>query len=203
MMPIQPNREWGSAVGHSVDGVAVRAMSDHAVAEAVARGVEPLVRGGDLHQAIGAPTGDIATRRLPIDLIELEAIDDGSVLATGVAHVVLRRSRAGGWWRGPVTMIANSEFIRGRQALPRAHPNDGMLDRLDVDAAMTPRQRVAAMRRARLGDHLPHPSLVVARGTSFVIENVDNVHIEVDGRRIAIDRAFRVSVYVDGGTVLA
>ena len=202
-MPIQPNEEWGSVVGAGVDNVTVRALSDRAVADAVARGVEPLVRGGDLHQAIGAPASDIATRRLPIDLIEVRSLHDWSVLATGVAHVVIRRSRAIGWLRGPVTVIANAEFIRGRQALPRAHPNDGMLDRLDIAAAMTLRQRVTASRRARLGDHLPHPALRVTRGSSFNFEDVGQAHIEVDGRRVMVDHAFLVSVCVDGATVLA
>lgn len=202
-MPIRPNEEWGSDAGDCVDGVPVRAMSDHDVAEVVAHGTEPLVRGGDLHQAIGGPTSDIASRRLPIDLIELRALENGSVLATGVAHVVIRRPRIMGWWRGPVTIIANAEFFRGRQALPRAHPNDGILDRLDIDVAMTPRQRLTAIRRARLGDHLPHPALSVARASSFDIEDVGGKRIDVDGRRIAIDQAFRVSVCVDCGTVLA
>jgi hypothetical protein len=42
---------------------------------------------------------------------------------------------------------------------PRAHPNDGRADAVEVDPAMGARARWQAWRRLRTGTHLPHPLL--------------------------------------------
>ena len=64
-------------------------------------------------------------------------------------------------------IISNSGIVRGRDVLPRAHPNDGYVDVLNIDEAMTTRQRLSAWRRAKTGSHLPHPQLRASRSTEF------------------------------------
>ena len=64
-------------------------------------------------------------------------------------------------------IISNSGIVRGRDVLPRAHPNDGYVDVLKIDEAMTTRQRLSAWRRAHTGSHLPHPQLRTSRNTEF------------------------------------
>ena len=64
-------------------------------------------------------------------------------------------------------IISNSGIVRGRDVLPRAHPNDGYVDVLEVDEAITTRQRLSAWRRATTGSHLPHPQLRASRSTEF------------------------------------
>lgn len=64
-------------------------------------------------------------------------------------------------------ILSNSGYWRKRDLLPRAHPNDGFVDVLDVDPDITVRQRALAWRRSKTGSHLPHPHLRVSRSTDF------------------------------------
>ena len=64
-------------------------------------------------------------------------------------------------------ILSNSGILRGRDVLPRAHPNDGFVDVLEVDPKITVRQRVTAWRRSATGSHLPHPSIRVSRSIDF------------------------------------
>jgi len=64
-------------------------------------------------------------------------------------------------------ILSNSGYWRERDLLPRAHPNDGFVDVLEVDPNITVRQRTLAWRRSKTGSHLPHPHLRVRRTTDF------------------------------------
>lgn len=64
-------------------------------------------------------------------------------------------------------ILSNSGLLRGRDVLPRAHPNDGFVDVLEVDPKNSIRQRAIAWRRSAIGSHLPHPSFRVSRSTNF------------------------------------
>ena len=64
-------------------------------------------------------------------------------------------------------IFSNSGYWRERDLLPRAHPNDGFVDVLEVDPNITLRQRALAWRRSKTGSHLPHPHLRVSRTTDF------------------------------------
>ena len=64
-------------------------------------------------------------------------------------------------------LLSNSGYWRERDLLPRAHPNDGFVDVLEVDPNITLRQRALAWRRSKTGSHLPHPHLRVSRTTDF------------------------------------
>jgi hypothetical protein len=84
-------------------------------------------------------------------------------------------------WEGPATtvVLANGEFLRGADVVPRGHPGDG---RFEVHVyALDPGQR--AMMRARLatGGHVPHPGIVTASVTRAVVRFDRAVRVEVDG----------------------
>lgn len=64
-------------------------------------------------------------------------------------------------------ILSNSGFLGNRDVLPRAHPNDGFVDVLEVDPKITLRQRAIAWRRSAIGSHLPHPSFRVSRSIDF------------------------------------
>jgi hypothetical protein len=64
-------------------------------------------------------------------------------------------------------ILSNSGLLRGRDVLPRAHPNDGFVDVLEVDPKISIRQRAIAWRRSAIGSHLPHPSFRVSRSIDF------------------------------------
>ena len=64
-------------------------------------------------------------------------------------------------------ILSNSGILRSRDVLPRAHPNDGFVDVLEVDPKISIRQRAIAWRRSAIGSHLPHPSFRVSRSIDF------------------------------------
>jgi hypothetical protein len=158
---------------------------DAAVANAYRNGVRSIgVRGGDLARTLGVgpeTSADVeATVSFPIDVVELTASDGRRTAAA--AHVVVRRRRRG-WWRGPILVVMNAQYIGRADVAPRGHPNDGRVDVLEVDAAMSIRQRIMAARRLPIGTHVPHP-LVRTRSlttTSFVVS--PSSMVDVDGRR--------------------
>ena len=157
---------------------------DAAAATAYRDGVRSIgVFGGDLARTLGVgpetSTGVEATVSFPIDVVELTSSDGRRTVA--VAHAVVR-SRRWGWWRGPILVVMNAQYIGRADVAPRGHPNDGRVDVLEVDTAMSIRQRIMAARRLPIGAHVPHP-LVRTRSlttTSFVVPPASKV--EVDGR---------------------
>jgi hypothetical protein len=165
---------WGRPGPLPPDGVEVRSDSEaRAVVERARRAGEPVpalgLLGGDLCRTIGG-RGD-AERLQSSEAVQLPA-DLGSVLLDGrqfwfVAHLVARRS----WWRGRVVGLFNAQYVGDWDVAPRAHPDDGQLELLDVSPAMPLRARLAARRRVRLGTHLPHPDIrteaVAAWQTTF------------------------------------
>ena len=128
---------------------------------------------GSIAQALGITSKDssIDTRALVthvlIDLLQVEfATTDSqdkptSIVVAGsivLQHRTLLKTHL---------IISNSGIVHGRDVLPRAHPNDGYVDVLEIDEAITTRQRLSAWRRATTGSHLPHPQLRASRSTEF------------------------------------
>jgi hypothetical protein len=64
-------------------------------------------------------------------------------------------------------LLSNSGILRGRDVLPRAHPNDGFVDVLEIDETINIRQRALAWHRSKTGSHLPHPQCKASRSVEF------------------------------------
>jgi hypothetical protein len=64
-------------------------------------------------------------------------------------------------------ILSNSVILQKRDVLPRAHPNDGFVDVLEIDPKISTRQRIIAWHRSVTGSHLPHPSFRVGRSRDF------------------------------------
>lgn len=203
-MTIRKGEAWGS-VGPLPTG-AVRVHSDaelhRQVNDALARRVPlpPLaLLGGSMMRAVGG-TGD-ATRLdrevavLPIDLLRLEL--DGTRTVHAVAHVVARRS----WWRGRIVAAMNAQFLDERDLAPRAHPNDGRVDVLEVAASMSVRDRWRALARSKAGTHLPHPALAVRQTSSVELAFDRPTRVWADGVAIGSCRVLRIEVEPDACTV--
>ena len=173
-MTIRKGEQWGSPAVKPAH--LVFADDDAVLAQLVARDAAGAygVRGGDLHRSLGAPQQRDTTQRIPIDALHVR-LDDEELLA--VAHVVARNS----WWRGPLLAVLNCPYIGDWDVAPRAHPNDGHFDIVEVRAGMSRRQRLQARRRLPLGTHVPHPEIEV--------RTADTATWSFDGRR---------EVYVDG-----
>jgi len=190
-MTIKPGREWGRPL--TEPGPHRACSGDAELARRVAAG-EPgpfSVEGGDLHRAIGVPQPPWR-QIVPVDALEV-VIDGHDHLA--VAQVVARRPGRVGWWRGSVIAVCNVDYVGNWNVAPRAHPNDGRADVVEVAAAMGARARWQAWRRLAHGSHVPHPAISTrsVRQVEFVFTKPLGVWL--DGIRAA-DRAHRLTVTV-------
>lgn len=205
-MTIKVGEPWGGVVPTPADLVEVRRDQD------VARGVETarndpsappiLVRGGDLARTLGASRSLGPTvNRLPIDLLEVRL--DGAPSGVVCAHVVARRPWwKGGWWRGPVVLVMNAEFIGDWDVAPRGHPNDGRAEVFETES-MSIRHRVAARRRLRSATHVPHPAIVTRSIRTATIDHGEPLTVFLDGRRAGSATVIEVTVVPDAGVVHA
>ena len=189
-MTIRKGEEWGSPVT-SLTNLVV-AASDAELAQLVARDTETAygLSGGDLHRSVGAPARRVAgheVRMLPLDALHVR-IDDQDIVA--VAHVIARN----GWWRGPLLAVLNCPYVGAWNAAPRAHPNDGRFDVVEVSAAMSIRQRLQARRRLPLGAHVPHPEIAMRTGETSVWTFERPRDVYVDG--VQRGRATRLEITI-------
>ncbi len=193
-MTIRKGEDWGEVVAAPAELVDV--TSDAALAARLARGDHgPLrVRSGDLLATVGSPASGATVRRLPIDVLRVEA--DGTTWRA-VAHVVARRS----WWRGPVLAVMNVDRLGRWDVAPRAHPNDGRADVVEVDAAMGVRARWQASKRLPSGTHVPHPQLHTRRITEATWSFEQPLRLWVDGVDRGTARELRVTVEPDAAVI--
>lgn len=203
-MTISKGQQWGEAAASPA--TLLVAGSDRAAqvwvvaARTVDAPVPPIgFAGGDLARTMGGATrgrfpGTVT--RAPVDLLRVEAAGQ---VTWAVAHVVARRR----WWRGEVWLAMNAQFLSGRNVAPRAHPNDGRVDLLQVDRRMSLRTRLQARRRARSGTHLPHPQLATRRLATAAVEFDRPLDLWVDGARWVRATSLTVTVEPDALTAYA
>ncbi len=199
-MTIRKGEAWGEPGALPDDGVTVHSDAEaRRVVDAARRVGErppPLgLAGGDLCRTLGGRgdigrSGDVGSTRVPVDL--------GSVLIDGrqhwfVAHLVARRS----WWRGRIVAAMNAEFVGPWDVAPRAHPNDGMLDVLDVSPSMGLADRFKARRRLPMGTHVPHPAIAQSRRPAVQVEFDTPTPVWLDGERIGTAKTLSVRVEPD------
>jgi hypothetical protein len=197
---IRRGETWGTTGGLPPGGVVVAGDAEaRRVVEAARRAGEPVpplgLLGGDLCRTLGGrgDRGRLAgpdAAVLPVDL--------GSVLLDGrqhwfVAHLVVRRS----WWRGRIVAAMNAEFLGSWDVAPRGHPDDGVLDLLDVAAAMPLTDRLRARRRLPAGAHLPHPDIAVSRRAAAQYEFPRPEPVWLDGEPVGEARRLSVRVEPD------
>ena len=149
---IRRGQDWGEEVAVPPGVIEVTTDAD-AVAALARPGAVVRLCGGDGWTALGARTRGDRAVRLPIDLLRVEV--DGGPVHRAIAHVVARRS----WWRGPIIAVMNVDRLGEWDVAPKAHPNDGRADVVEVDPAMSLQARWQASRRLRSGTHVPHPQL--------------------------------------------
>lgn len=203
-MTIRPGAEWGRLVPRPPS---LRVAADDAELAALLTapgGGAVAVGGGDLARTLGnPPLGDRElVNELPIDLVTV-TLDD-TATHTASAHVTARSPwRRGGWWRGPVLVVMNAEFLGPYDVAPRGHPNDGRVEVCEVAPEMPIRARAAARRRARHAGHVPHPAITTrsVRRHEWAFPRPMTVH--VDGRPVGTARRLTVAVVADAALVYA
>jgi hypothetical protein len=145
------------------------------------------VRAGDLHRSVGAPGGRDDVYRLPVDALRVTS-DVGERLA--VSHVVARN----GWWSGPIVAVTNTGYVGQWNIAPRAHPNDGRMDVVEVSRTMGVRQRWLARSRLRHGTHVPHPDVQTRTAETVEWEFDEALGLYVDG--VHLGRTSRLAVTI-------
>lgn len=193
-MTIRRGEQWGHTVTRP-EGLIV-AATDHTLAELIAAGTHhPAgVAGGDLFRTVGAPGQRDTMMRLPIDVLRVVA--DGAE-RVAVAHVVARRS----WWRGGIVAVMNVDHVGEWNVAPRAHPNDGRFDVVEVDSAMTFRERLQARRRLVQGTHTPHPRIATRTGTEATWHFDRPEPVWIDGVRTGSVHDLTVMIEADGAAI--
>jgi hypothetical protein len=196
---IRKGEPWGEPADDDRYANAVHASGDDAdLAAAVAEfpGV-PIrftpTRASDLARALGlrvTPTGNTV---LACDALELP---DGSPAVNAVVFGIAPDRQQ--WWhrRGRVevevdgrsvgegralcVVVANGQYLRGFDVVPRGHPGDG---RFEVQVyALAPRERGPMQHRLTAGRHLPHPHIAEASGRRMTVRFDQPVQWEADGR---------------------
>ena len=184
---IRKGEPWGAPISRPADLVV--AGNDAELGQLVAHDASGTygLRSGDLHRTLGAPPQRETMQRLPLDALRVR-VDDVEWLA--VAHVVARN----GWWRGPILAVLNCAYVGKWNVAPRAHPNDGRFDVVEVAAGMSFRQRLQARRRLPLGTHVPHPRIAVRTALSAAWSFDEPRDVFVDGVRRG--RATRLEIAI-------
>lgn len=193
-MTIRTGEPWGDSVERPPDLVV--ASSDRQLAGFVEeRADRPLsVSGGDLFRTLGAPGERPEMVRLPIDLLRVQA-DDREYCA--VAHVIARRS----WWRGGIVAVVNVDHVGEWNVAPRAHPNDGRFDVVEVDRSMTVRERLQARGRLVQGTHVPHPKIATrtAVDATWVFDRPRRLWL--DGEQVGSVLRLSVAIEADAAAI--
>jgi hypothetical protein len=88
------------------------------------------------------------------------------------------------WFAGRATtvVVANGQFLRGADLVPRGHPGDGWAE-VQV-YTLGRRERAEMRRRLPTGTHVPHPRIAGGRARRVEVEVLRRrLPLEVDGRR--------------------
>lgn len=89
----------------------------------------------------------------------------------------------------------NAQYLGAWDVAPRAHPNDGRVDVVEVASEMSLRDRLAARRRLPLGHHVPHPRISTRQVRSLTVELEPGERVWIDG--IDAGEALRVEIAVE------
>ena len=189
-MTIRPGDEWGApavlpegapiadsdATLHEIVGRWIRGHDD----DGPAMGPIGLI-GGSLWRTMGQPSG--GAERLasggtgaPVDVATV--LLDGRV-GHFVTHLVARRRGPLGWWRGPVLVLMNAEYLGDWDVATRGHPNDGRVDLFAGDLSLGDRWK--ARRRLPTGGHVPHPGITERRVKGHTERLPRGTHVWLDG----------------------
>lgn len=195
-MTIRRGAEWGEPIERPTELLSAGSDAEFVrLVGAAGRDTPVTLSGGDLHRSLGSPAPRREMRRLPLDLIDVH-LDGESVHA--VSHVLI----AGSLWRGDLIVVSNVGLVGSWNVAPRAHPNDGKLDLIEVPKAFGLRQRIQAYRRLPSGTHVPHPLISYRQVTSARWSFGRPVKVRVDGASPVNASEIEVEVLADAAAVL-
>jgi len=198
MSGIRPGEPWGSPASSPPDLEV--AGDDAALAAAVRAAPGALVafrptNASDFARAVGLRPGAApAGSEIVVDAIALgDATTACNAVVVGTPPDRVRWATAAPpievhadgrpWFSGHATtvVIANGQFLRGADLVPRGHPGDG---RLELQVYELRRGERRAMRRRLVtGAHLPHPRIETRVARTIEVRATSELALEVDGVR--------------------
>jgi YegS C-terminal NAD kinase beta sandwich-like domain len=98
------------------------------------------------------------------------------------------------WFAGPASavVIANGQFLRGHDLVPRGHPGDG---KAEVQVYELRRgERRSMRRRLPTGAHLPHPRIRSRTATTVEVRGSGLLAVEADGETRPPTSGLRIRV---------
>ena len=217
--PLRHGEPWGRAASGPPD---VDVAGDDADLAALAtRRPGALVRfrpspRSDLARALGLGPDGAGATEVAIDALTVErngganAVEAVNVVVLGPAPDRLRwGTRAARmtvtvdgrrWFRGRATtvVVANGQFLRHADLVPRGHPGDGWAE-FQV-YGLSRRERRGMRRRLATGTHVPHPRVQTGRARRVEVEvSRRRLPLEVDGRKQS--RTGRLAVTLVPGAI--
>lgn len=204
---IRPGERWGEPAGRE-SAIAARG-GDPELAKIARCHPGALVRFApdeacDLARAVGLTKRSPGSWVLPVDVLDVGGRHAVNMLAVGI-----RPDRLRWWgrsWRVAVAVdgrevfdglatsvvVANGQYLRGNDLVPRGHPGDG---RIEVQVYALARGERSGMRqRLRTGTHVPHPGITSASGCEVEIRLDRAAAAEIDGRAVPVQDQWVVRV---------
>jgi hypothetical protein len=211
---IRPGQPWGAPTAGPPDATGAGGDRDLAALADAHRGARLRFAPDErceLARAVGLTVATPGVTDLTVDALDVDDVG----LAVNMVVAGVAPDRLGHWSRarpvtvrvdgrllhdGPATtvVVANGQFRRGVDLVPRGHPGDG---RLEVQVyALRPGERAGMRRRLPGGGHLPHPRIVTTTGRQAEIRWATPAPLEVDGtsgsRRSSVDVTVRSPAFV-------
>ncbi len=199
-MTIKRAQEWGASI--TVPHNLLVATSDAELAR-LDEGTMCAIAAGDLHSTIGKPEVKAAEslgHALPVDALMVRIhTSQGEISMRAVSTVEVGR-----WFsRKRYVVITNCGIVRSLNLAPKAHPNDGYFDILEMSTSMTLRQRWIAKQRAATGSHVPHSCFNEKRSKTLTVERMNRKEfLRIDGCVIKDWDSVDVTIKPDYWTVI-
>lgn len=199
-MTIRKGEEWGTRIIAPDDITQVG--GDGAIAIFGSDDVMSILKG-DLFEALGCP--QVVQPGQTCTLLDIDALQCVITFSDGVIFTTLAAScveigtfapRIGR--RSRYVCVSNAGIVKGRNLAPRAHPNDGVLDILEISQDISFRNRMQAFKRSSTGTHIPHPSISTHRHSECEYLNINGQEVlRVDGLKMNSWQSIRITVLPD------
>lgn len=200
IVTISKGKPWERPADPGVQPIQVSSDAEAAALGASGLGTAPVflnLWNGDLRKTLGREVGPPPQTNFQFAMdLGFVAVDEAEPIPF-VSHLVARRRG----WAGQCLVAMNAAWLGDLYLGPRAHPNDGLLD--ITYGTLGIQQRFLAMRRARLGTHLPHPKLTTKRVNHLNFELKRPTPVYVDGLSIGLGTRLALSLVPDAFWVVA
>lgn len=198
-MTIRKGEQWGSRI--STPSRIRHVSSDAEIAQCSSEDFIA-VGGGDIYATLGSPAfvseSDQCTL-LPMDALQVEILlSDASEKSCTAASCIEVGSLISPLKSGRYICVTNGGIVSGRNFAPRAHPNDGRLDIMQIEETMSFRDRLTAKKKALTGTHVPHPSISLRQDETFSTKRSgEREKLRIDGVSVANWIEVSVSIVPD------